>query len=192
MKHIIALLFVLSVSVRGQSDGVIGTASRPITLPPSEAVFTIQVTADQTKTLDDVVPKLKDLGVGLENLLGVQVQQFGPSPSSFRIAFSFRLVVPLSRIKETNDKIAQIRRNEVDLDVQGFTSGVQAAANSFDELRKRLFPELLAEAKQRAQDLASGAGMSAGQVLALTESPTLLFAGPTSLTYSVTVRMSLQ
>jgi hypothetical protein len=197
MKRHSSFVFLLAAAPGwGRLDGVIGTASRAVSLTAVDAVFQITVNTDQTKTRDGVVPKLKDLNVSAEHLLNISFQQFGPPPAPGRLVYLFRILVPIARIKETQDKIAQIRRNEADSDVQGVMTGIQPAASAVEEARRRSFSELFREARARAEGLAREAGMTTGRVLSITEAPVGAFfpgmSGPLAVTVSVSVRVELQ
>lgn len=197
-------MFVLSIvfaaaigapmAAQGQQDGVSITVSRQVSLPATEAQFFITIVGDQTLTLDGAIAKLKDLGVTANDFAGVNFIQFGPPPAALRASYQFRLMVPMAKIRETNDKILQIRRTETEVDVQGAIQGIFASPEALESARQRLLPELLREARRRAEELEALTQLKPGKVLGFAEPSTFGFAGevPMNAFLVVTVRFALE
>jgi len=196
---------VLAASLWGQLDGITVTAYRAVTLPPVEAVFNVTVTADQATTLDEVLAKLKELGISAQNLVNVNTVPYGPTPVSLRVTYGFNVTVPLDKLKEMSEAIARLRRTELELDIQGFNVGMSAGSAAFEEARKRVLPELLRDARARAEEYASAAQLKVGAIASVSESPSTYAylvptypyvpsGGPVSLTagFSLTVRFKTE
>jgi len=207
MNRLPFALLALAASLWGQLDGITVTAYRTVTLPPVEAVFNITVSADQTMTLDEVVAKLKELGVTAQNLANVTTAPYGPyGPSSLalRVTYGFNVTVPLDKLKSMSDAIARVRRTELELEIQGFMVGLSAGAAAFEEARRRALPELLKDARTRAEEYASASQLKVGAIASVSEySPTYGYVAgfssgspfstvPLTAVLSVTVRFKTE
>jgi len=207
MNRLPFALLALVASLWGQLDGITVTAYRTVTLPPVEAVFNITVSADQAMTLDEVVAKLKELGITAQNLANVTTGPYGPyGPSSLalRVTYGFNVTVPLDKLKSMSDAIARLRRTELELEIQGFMVGLSASPAAFEEARKRALPDLLKDARTRAEEYASAAQLKVGAIVSVTESgaayaylatyPYVASGVPIPLTagFSVTVRFKTE
>lgn len=182
-----AILFfhLLSCAVFAQNDGITGSASRTVKLVPTEATFKISVLADLSLSIEDVLPKLADFGLTIENVEFIgALPPDGPLESPLTL-YGFSLVVPLTRVKEITAKIDQFRTTGKGLYVEGYVTGIQAAAAQIEEARRRTVPELIVEAKQRAQETARSAGVSLGRILSIAED------SPYGSTFGVTVRFAI-
>lgn len=190
------LLFALSTCVcMAQADGLAVTATRTIVLPPSEAIFSITVTGEQELTLDQALVTLKDLGVQASDLQFQNFQLVGPNNSQLRAMFGFRLTVPVARLREVNDKISQLRERAAGVELQVFLQGIFASGEAFEAARQRVFPELIREARRRAEELAASAQLKLGKVLSVFETNPYPTGTPQPVTlsplFSVTVRIAI-
>jgi len=163
----LALGCILSAWAQTIDTGIYATASRTVSLTPAEAGIRITVSASAQKTLDDVVAAVKDLGAGVENLLNL-LDLTGSIPSipnvpaiGTPVTYTFSIRVPLSQVRATLQKIAQIPAT-VDLRVAGSMSGVYISKATYEDNQRRLFSDLFKEAKARADQMAKDAGLGSG------------------------------
>jgi hypothetical protein len=168
------LALVLTGAIEAQ-DGLIASATRTVSVPPTEASIQVTVTTASTKTLDDVIGKVKEVGLTVENLASI-VSTAGfvsPVPGVPGVAgtsnYTFRLTVPLGETTATLRKMDQFSAANAEYRTQASLVGVTATVAAIQEAQRRAFPDLYKEAKARAQEMASGAGLSAGRVLAVTD-----------------------
>lgn len=95
----------------------------------------------------------------------------GPRPDQFRLNYSFRLVVPFSRMKQTLDALDRLRRTiDTNLELQYYTVAAGASATAFDEARQRALNDLVQEAQRKAQSLADAARLKLGPITAVSDS----------------------
>jgi hypothetical protein len=185
-------------------EGITVTISRQLTAAPSEAQFLINVAADGSKTLEEVVAVVQPLGITASDLVSVTTFPYGgpfpytgpPDPS--KVNYLFRLAAPAAKTKETIDRISRLRRDlDASFDLQQQMVGIGPAAGEVEQARKRMLPELLMEARRRAEELASAANVKVGSVQGMFDSsfaPTGVFYGPVqaAYTYTITVRYGVE
>lgn len=166
-------LTVLLATLAHAQDGLIASATRTISVPPTEASIQVTVATTAQKTLDEVIAKVKDIGLTVENLStilnipGVNIPGIPALPGSSN--YTFRLTVPLGETTATLRKMEQFSAANADFRTQASVAGVTATVAAIQEAQRRAFPDLYKEAKARAQEMASGAGLSAGRVLSVTD-----------------------
>lgn len=195
---------MLASSARAQTgieDGIYAVASRTVAITPDEAGVRITVTATGQKTLEDVLAAVKDLNIGLEHLISVvdvgsQTPTIPGVPATpVPTIYTFSTRVPIAQVRSALQRINQVPAS-AELRVAGAMSGVFVSIAAYEELQRKLFADLFKEAKARAQQMASDAGLSAGNVLAVADT-NLLTPYTTSLvaaaerTFFVIVRVAI-
>lgn len=156
-------------AVHAQEAGISVSVSRYVTLRPSVATMSLGVLTDISLTTDQVVAKLKDLGVTADNVQDISLIQVGPPIGGVppvRLSYTFQFSTAIDKLKETTDIIARIRRNEPDIEIQGFATFLGARREDYEEARQRVLPELVDDAKREAERIATVLGRRAGAVLA--------------------------
>jgi hypothetical protein len=169
--------------------------------------MTLAIVTETEVTLDQVLQASQALGLTSQNLTSVNVQQYGPSPSQTRIAYAFDLTVEFSKFKETNDKLASVRRtlaaNTPAMELQVYGVAVTPGETARDQARQRLLAPLFEDAKRRANELATAAGVTLGGVVGVAEGWANVIGnpyygpsgpiGPTTLktAFSLTVRYAV-
>jgi hypothetical protein len=140
-------------------------------------------------SLDQVVQRLQGTGVTGTNFVGLQSGgQLGS-----RIGYQFQFSAPVAKIKDTLDALDRIRRSATDLDLQYFVIGTGLDDAVAQEVRQKLTPELVAEARRRAESLAAAVSASVGRVVAISAVFSAPPAGATaSPVFSLTARFSLE
>jgi uncharacterized protein YggE len=166
-------LFAWCAPAFAQSEGIAVTASRTVDLAPDEITFSMAILTDPDVSLDQVLQACQSLGLATRDLLGINSQQFGPSPSQTRLAYTFDFTTAYSKFHETNDKLATLRRTLAAatpaMEVQIFAISVAPSDASREQARQGLIAPLFAEARQRADQLAKAAGMTLGTVFGFSE-----------------------
>ena len=201
-------LFVLSVPVFGQSDAIAVTVSRNVDLSPDSIYFSLAIATDPDVSLDQVLQAAQALGISAQSLTSVTLQQYGPSAGQTRLAYAFDLSVAFSKFKETNEKLATVRRtlaaNTPAMELQVFGIAISPSETARDQARLGLLSGLFDDARRRADQLAKAAGVTLGSILGVNEAwantgSTPFYGplgpiGPNTLktAYSITVRYSVK
>ena len=181
------------------ANSIVVTAARSLVLVPTDATFMVNVSADLGVTLDQILAAV-DLGLTAQDLTGINSYPIGPYPpvsSVSRINYLFRLSVPFSRMKDTVDKLEKLRKTlDTNLDLNYNTSMVGPSQAAVQDAHDKALPELMADARKRAQALAGAAQLKLGAIQAVNEGYTYTGgpAGPVppSVTFSVVVRFAAQ
>jgi uncharacterized protein YggE len=166
---------ILAVGGYAQVDGISTTASRNLTLNPDEVTFYVSLTTELGTTLEEAVASMQDTGITAKQLLGITStpEYYGPPPQTrtARVAYQFFVTHPYGRLKEVADKLETARKAVVanNGDLQ-FTLYVSASEKAIEDNRQQLLPQLIAEARKKAELLANAAGMTLGPVLNVSES----------------------
>src|SRR5262249_42570469 len=144
-----------------QADGITVIVTRTVTAPPTQANLLVNATADPSLALDQVVQRLQTVGITPTNFIGLQSGgQFGS-----RAAYQLKFPVLLTKVKDALDGLDRIRRSATDLDIQYFVIGTGFDDAVAQDIRQRLTPELVAEARRRAESLAAAVSASVGRIL---------------------------
>jgi hypothetical protein len=160
-------------TIYAQSDGIAVTVSQNVDLPPDSIYFALAIVTETDASLDEVLAASQNLGLTAQGLASVTMQQYGPGVGQTRLAYAFNLAVAYNKFKETNDKLAAVRRTmaaatpPMDLQVYGISVGPNDAAR--DQARLTLLSPLFDDARKRADQLARAAGVTVGAVLGVSE-----------------------
>jgi uncharacterized protein YggE len=197
-----ALLFAQSTS-----NSVTVTASQNVIQQPDQAVFGIFVTATADKSLDDIVSALAGSGITAASLVGITTPAvlvplgFQPQPM---LQWTFRLVVPLSKVKDTTSTLATLQQSvaKADLSLSFAVQGTQVSSQAAPNCN---FGDLITQARTQAQKLAGAGGLSSGAIIGITNavpvcSLTVRFAlglmlgqpGPYAITITASRALNLQ
>jgi uncharacterized protein YggE len=166
-------LLAFCTPVFAESDAIAVTVSRNVDLSPDTLYISLSIATDPDVSLDQVLQAAEGLGLSARNLLGVNFQQFGPSPTQVRLGYNFDLSVAFGRSKETTDKLSALRRTLAAatpaMELQIFGMSVSAEDTSRQQARQRLLAPLFEEARARADELSKAAGVSLGSVVGVSE-----------------------
>jgi uncharacterized protein YggE len=187
---ILALVLSLSAAF-GQldSNSITVTASRGNSPgPPDQALFGVVVTSAVDTSLDDVIALLQGTGVSAANLQAlneytISIGSSGPPTETLNWRFSF--TAPLTKNKDTIAMLSSLQQTiakksngvTMSFSIQGTQTSVQPPQTCSQS-------DLLTDARTQAQKLADGAGVSVGNILAMSSS--------TFATCSLTVKFALQ
>jgi uncharacterized protein YggE len=184
------LTLVLSFSAAfGQvdSNSITVTSSRGSSSgPPDQAIFGVSVTSGLDTSLDDVIALLQGTGISAANLQAldeylVATGMSGQPTDTLNWRFSFN--APLAKNKDTIAMLTNLqatiaKKNNgmtMSFSIQGTQSSVQPQTCSQSDL--------LTDARTQAQKLADGAGVSVGNILAM--------SSPTGTACILTVKFAL-
>jgi uncharacterized protein YggE len=169
------------------SNSITVTASRGNSSgPPDQAVFGVVVTSGVDTSLDDVIALLQGTGISAANLQALDEYPI-PSGSSGQTAetlnWRFSFTTPLAKNKDTIAMLTSLQQTiakknngvTMSFSIQGTQSSVQPQTCSLSDL--------LTDARTQAQKLADGAGVSLGNILAM--------SSPTAAVCILTVRFAL-
>jgi len=206
---ILALLaFVPLISAQTDSNSVTVTASRTITIQADQALFNIAVTSGLNTSLDDVLGALQGSGITIANFSGLYTSQYGspvstPDPNlpPPMLQWSFGIVAPLSKIKDTIGSLTTLQQNvgkknnglSLSFQVQGSQTSAAAQQSQACSLS-----DLIADARGKAQKMVDAAGLGIGVVLAMSIATNVApgviqyYPGPLATTCSLTVKFALQ
>jgi uncharacterized protein YggE len=183
------LALVLSSSLAfGQldSNSITVTASRGnSSSPPDLAVFSVVVISGLDTSLDDVIALLQGTGISAANLqsLGQSRLSNAPGQVTETLNWRFSFTSPLTKNKDTIAMLTglqqTIAKNNTGVTMSFSIQGTQSSAQP----QTCLLPDLLTDARSRAQKLADGAGVSVGNILAM--------SSPTAAVCFLTVRFAL-
>jgi len=156
------------------SNSVTVTASRSANLQPDQALLGVYVDSDLHATLTDVLAPLQEFGITIVNFSDVNtVQKYDPTagkPLALMLEWSFRLPVPITKTKDTIAALTALQQSLMQknngLNVSFGFQGTQVS-QQLAQSQSCVISDLMADARVRAQGLASAAGLGVGNVLAM-------------------------
>jgi hypothetical protein len=139
-------------------------------------VFNVQVTTGLDSGLDDVIAALQGSGITAANFQGLSasfdliVSGTGTTPPAQTLDWSFQLAAPLAKVKDTITALSSLQSKiaaqnnglALSFSIQGTQSSAPPSTCSLSNL--------LTNAQTQAQNLAIGAGLSVGNILAMSSS----------------------
>ncbi len=172
----LGLTFLLSpVLAFGQldSNSITVTATRTVALQPDEAIFAVYVGAPLSATLDDIVKAVAGAGITAANFAGVTTPQlsfFPDNQAQSTLQWAFALTSPYAKMKDTIIALTTLQQNigqnDSGLTLQFQVQGVQVS-QQLTQMQACPQADLIAEAKIQATKLATAAGFSVGNILAI-------------------------
>lgn len=175
-------IFLLVSSAFAQSDGILTSASRSVTVTADQADFAIVATTSLDVTSDQVAQILQT--AGLQNLTLtasaiVPVNSFPIVNPQLTVAplltaqaiYQFSFSVTAAAMKDTAKKVEALRVNlPATLQSLQYSANAVASQTAVDAARQTVLPLLLADAQKKAQSLAVAAGLKLGAIKAVSES----------------------
>jgi uncharacterized protein YggE len=195
---LLLILFVPAAFAQLDSNSVTVTATRSMSPQPDQAVFAVTVQSGLSTNLDDVVAALQGSGITAANFSGISM---GPAlvftgnpipapPVSSIVApplqWVFALPAPLAKINDTIATLIALQKSIAQqnkgLTLSFSVQGTQVSAQ-LQQSQVCSTPDLLTDARTRAQKLANAAGLTLGTVLALSSGPSISgsVGSPTSI-----------
>lgn len=153
-----------------ESDTVTISASRTVNLPPDQVVFGVQVDSGLDIGLEPVVTALQVSGITAAKFSGVRVE-------GSTLNWSFTFPVAFSKMKDAMASLTTLQQTimKAGLLLTLYVQGIQTSP----ELRSQpcSLPDLVADARARAQKLAGATGLFVGPVVALSNASPAVTAG---------------
>ena len=150
------------------------TASRTLSFPADQLAYRVSACGPLTSTLDEAVAQVRGLGLTAADFLTVGTSSFGFGSSlifgstQIGLCWAFNLVSPLARSKATLDAlgaaVSAATKNDAGWNLSYYLTGAQSSAVSQASCP---LTDLMADARVRAQKLASAAGLGLGAVLSV-------------------------
>jgi hypothetical protein len=203
MRRLILLSVLLAGAALAQTvpdaNSIVVTATKTVVLPPTDVTFMLNLTADLTVSIDQVLAAV-DFGLTLNDIVSINSYMMPPiygAPSPARVTYVFRLSVPASRMKDTVDKLEKLRKatdTGVDLSYSTVALGPNQAA--VDDAHEKALPDLMTDARKHAQSLATASQMKLGGIQGISETYTYATGYPgvyqPVVTFSALVRFAAQ
>jgi hypothetical protein len=147
------------------------TVTQSINVQPDVAVFSIAVSTPVNLVVDDVVAVLAPAGVKATDLSNVSSYTVALQPAPQSVWY-FTPQVPLTRL---NDELAALARLQQSLaksnPTWNLTYGVAGTQVSDAAKPACAWPTLVSYARSHAQQVAAAAGVKAGAIVGLSDSP---------------------
>lgn len=179
------LIFASLVFAQLDSNSVTVTASRNASLQPDQVVFAVTVISGMDVALNDIVAALQSSGITLSNFVGVSntgslILTPGPPSPQPMLGWVFGLPVPISKVKDTAAMLSSLQqsigKDGVALTLSFSVQGTQVSA-PLQQSQACSMSDLISDARAQAQKLAAAAGMTAGNVLAMSSGIATVTAG---------------
>src|SRR5581483_4509577 len=172
------------------NNSVTVTASQTVSQEPDQGIFSVTVTSGLDKNLSDVAGALQSAGLTAANLVGITspeavivVGAVPPPPPAAQLQWTFQLIVPIAKVKETTVALAalaqSIPQNNSGLSLTFALQGTQVSPQQTNGCN---LSDLLAQARTQAQQLTSAGGSTAGLTVGVIQALTTSTPGACSLT----------
>ena len=177
--RLISLISTFALAAAAQTaDGVNISVSRSLIVQPDQAEFSAVVTASLDTTQQQVAQIFRDLGVSNPAVVNVAAGANGyyscyPNPNEpVRSQFFYQVSFTTSpdAVKDLAKKLDALRGAlpEGLASIQ-YAAALTASSAALESARRTLLPQLIAEARAKAQSLAETAGIRLGAVVGLSE-----------------------
>jgi uncharacterized protein YggE len=166
----LALFLFSAVVLFGQLSGVSQNVSRNSTVQPDEATFSVTVNTTFETTLENLLGILQKAGISGTDLAGQGINPSYNQGSPLENYYTFQFTVAPSRMQDIAGKLNTIRQNLPEGVTQlQFSANLSASQKAVNEARLRVLPELISEARQRAEVLARLAGLTLGAIESISD-----------------------
>jgi len=172
MRLILLLAAAATAFAQTDTNTITVAASRTVTVAPDQVGYSVTVRTAGGASLNDAVAQLPGTGITAADLSYVaDAGLLGQNPA---VDWTFRLVVPFSKMKDTTTVLAGLVRQAGGM--KGVASpisfSVQAAQTSADaQTRACDLSALVNDARQEAGRIASAAGVQVGQIVGISDRP---------------------
>jgi uncharacterized protein YggE len=175
--YALALVFASTITLAQTSNAniVVVSSSKAADVKPDSVVFTLSVDADPTLSIEDVVQSLSTLGITADDLQSISPYPYAPqNPNDTTTTkYLFAYTVPFAKLKATTNTLDQLRtslKNDKNIDLSYFITEYVVAPGVVNDARRKVLPDLIADARSRAQDIAKAAGVSLGAIVSISDS----------------------
>ena len=178
-RVLIGLLAMAGSFAFGQltSNSVTVSVSQTTNLQPDEALIQITVTSGYGSSLNDVVAALQGVGVTAASFNGLS-SGYSSNEQVQGLQWSFQIEVPLAQMKASLTALTALQQtigqNNNGLQLS-FNVGGTAYSQQLLQSQSCTPGALIVAARSQAQQLASAAGMTAGQILAMSTNTSAVY-----------------
>jgi uncharacterized protein YggE len=162
----LTLLMLMAVAAFAQADTntITITASRNISVSPDQLQYNVTVVTDATAALSDAVALLGGTGITASSLSYV-------SANAGSANWSFSLVVPVSKMKDTGAALAKAQQQAGVRNGLPVVTYAVSSAQTSDAAQSQAcqLNALLSDARREADRVASAAGVKVGGIVGLGE-----------------------
>lgn len=174
MRAFSLILLLASAALAQATNGVVTSVSRNVALTPDEGVFVVVVTTALNTTQQQIIGVFQEAGVQNLNVMG---QAAGTNTSTYppsndgQLFYQITFTVAPPAMQEYARKLDALRAK-----LPGAITGVQYAATlsasqaAVETAHQAVLPQLIADARAKAQSLATAAGLKLGAIQGVAES----------------------
>lgn len=174
--RLIGLILLFSVGAAGQlaSDGIVSSVTRTVNITPDQADFTVVASATLDMTQQQVIQIFVDAGFPSPAVVGVAAGQNSytyPPTGESEMFYQITFTATPSAIATWSRKLDAMRASlPAGLTNIQYAAGLSASPAAVNAARAVVLPQLVAEAKGKAQSLAAVASLTLGAVQGVSES----------------------
>jgi len=183
MRSIGLIFFCAAAAFAQYNDGISVSVNRTVTLAADEAAFTVLAATGLDTTAEQVMQIFQTAGLPNLSFTGTALGQTYNYPDAAAVLTVYQLsfTVPAAGLKEAAKKLEVLRLTPPELlkSLQ-YSASVNAGAATVEASRQTLLPQLLAEARRKAQFLADTAGVKLGAIKGMNETSYGVYAMVTS------------
>jgi hypothetical protein len=174
MRAFSAILLLASAAFAQANNGVVTSVSRSVAVTPDEGDFVVVVTTALSTTQQQIIGVFQEAGIQNLNVVG---QAAGtntstyPPPSDSQLFYQITFTVAPPAMPEYARKLDALRAK-----LPGTITGLQYAAalnasqTAVETAHQAALPQLIADARAKAQLLATAAGLRLGAIQGVAES----------------------
>ena len=162
MRLILLLAAAATAFAQADTNTITITASRNITVPADQVVYSVTLQTDASVSLSDVVGRLAGTGITASDLSYV-------NSSGTSLAWTFQLVRPFSKMQETTSALARLTQEPggLNMSVAFSVTGQQVSEEARTQACQ--LAALVSDARREADRIASAAGVHVGAIVGLSE-----------------------
>lgn len=174
MRHL-ALILVFAFAACAQvTDGIITTVTRTVNIAPDEADFVVAAATTLDTTLQQLTQVFHDAGI--QNLqvanvaAGVNGNSYPPVVDS-QLFYQISFTTAPAAMKDFAKKLDTLRGSlPSGITAMQYAAALNASQSAVDAAHQAALPQLLQDARSKAQALATAAGLKVGAITGVTES----------------------
>jgi uncharacterized protein YggE len=174
MRYLYLIPLLACVAFAQSTNGIVTSVSRTVNVTPDEGDFIVLATTTLDTTQQQVVEILRGIGVQNLNIVGLAV---GPNTSSYppvnesQLYYQITFVVAPTAMKDYAKRLDAMRASPpAEITSLQYGATLNASSAAVETTRQNLLPQLISEAKTKAQSLAAAGGLKLGPVQGISES----------------------
>jgi hypothetical protein len=181
MKPVTCLL-LFSFCALAQTDGITTFASRTLYVQPDQIEATITLTTPATVTQQQAASVLQNAGLG-SRLVSAATGDSGGVTAVFdrgtpSFAYSFAYSVAGSDLRDVTKKLEALQNaRAADYTRLNYSASLTVSQALADDQFQRVLPQMITDARKRAEVLASAAGLRVGAVQTISQTQTGAIGG---------------